>query len=360
MSQVKKKKGKEGISRRNFIKATGAIGAASLLGFPAVLRAASPAVLNITGWGGTWETIVNNHVYPPFEKEFNCKIETDKAFPFVPKLLSSSKSKPIYDILHGNSNEQWQALDAGFVEEKIDPKKVPNLQDVYPYAVSDKIVGVSIFTSGIGLGYRTDKIPNAPTSWKDLWDKKYANVRATYVIGTNSLGSCLFMMAGKLYGKGLQDTEAAFKAMEELRPIKQVDFTGTMEKLFLSGEVQIGVIHDSAVWRHLSANAPLSWVGPKEGVLALEQVYSVTKGSDKKELAYAFINHILSPKIQKLMVEELWYSPSNKKVTLAPEFSSRLFASEEKVKQLIQVDWRWFNANQDPLTIRYNKIFQAR
>ena len=358
MSEINRKKGKEGISRRRFIQSTGAIGAATLLGgFPMILRAASPTVLRITGWGGKWETIVNTQIYPPFEKEFNCKIEIDQAFPFGPKLLSSSKTKPIYDVLHCNSNEQWQALEAGFVEEKIDPKKVPNINDVYPYAVSDKIVGVSVFTSAIGFGYRTDKISTAPTSWKDIWDKKYANVRATYII-TNSLGSCFVMMAGKVFGKGLQDMDAAFKAMEELRPIKQVDFTGTMEKQLLSGEVHIGVIHDSAIWRH--PTAPVSWVAPKEGVLALEQVYSVTKGSDKKELAYAFINYMLSPKVQKIMVEGLWYSPSNKKVTLAPEYASRLFATEEKVKQLIQVDWKWFNANQDPLTIRYNKVFQAR
>ena len=359
MSEVKKKKGSGGMSRRSFIKSTGAIGAATLWGgFPTILRAASPAVLRITGWGGLWETVVNTQVYPTFEKEFNCKIEIDQAFPFVPKLLSSSKTKPIYDVLHCNSNEQWIALDAGFVEEKVDPKKVPNINDVYSYAVSDKIVGVSVLTSAIGLGYRTDKIPAAPTSWKDFWDKKYANVRATYIIGTNSLGSCLFMMAGKVFGKGLQDTDAAFKAMEELKPVKQVDFSGTMEKLLLSGEVQIGVIHDSAIWRH--PTAPVSWAAPKEGVLALEQVYSVTKGSDKKDLAYAFINYMLSPKIQKIMVEELWYSPSNKKVSLGPEYAKRLFATDEKVKQLIQVDWKWFNANQDALTIRYNKIFQAR
>jgi putative spermidine/putrescine transport system substrate-binding protein len=358
MSEINRKKGKEGISRRSFIQSTGAVGAATLLGgFPAILRAASPTVLRITGWGGKWETIVNTQVYPPFEKEFNCKIEIDQAFPFIPKLLASSKTKPIYDVLHCNSNEQWQALEAGFVEERIDPKKAPNINDVYPYAVSEKIVGVSVFTSAIGLGYRTDKISAAPTSWKDIWDKKYANVRATYII-TNSLGSCFVMMAGKIYGKGFQDMDAAFKAMEELKPIKQVDFTGTMEKQLLSGEVHIGVIHDSAIWRH--PTAPVSWAAPKEGVMALEQVYSVTRGSDKKELAYAFVNYMLSPKIQKIMVEELWYSPSNKKVTLSPQYASRLFATEEKVKQLIQVDWKWFNANQDPLTIRYNKVFQAR
>ncbi len=358
MSKLKKKRGEAAMSRRSFIQKAGGVGVAALLGgFPTILRAASPTVLRITGWGGKWETVVNTHVYPSFEKEFNCKIEIDQAFPFVPKLLASPKTRPLYDVFHCNSNELWMALEAGFLEERLDPKKVPNLNDVYPYAVSDKIVGVSVFTSAVGLGYRTDKIPAAPTSWKDFWDKKYANLRASYVI-TNGIGASVLMMAGKVFGKGLQDMDAAFKAMGDLRPFKQVDFTGTMEKLLLSGEVQIGVIHDSAIWRH--AGAPVSFAAPKEGVLALEQAYSVTRGSDKKELAYAFINYMLSPKIQKIMSEELWYSPSNKKVTLGPEYAKRLFATEEKVKQLIQVDWKWYNANQDPLTIRYNKMMQSR
>ncbi len=53
---------------------------------------------------------------------------------------------------------------------KITPKEAPNVADVYPWAVSDKIVGVAIFTSAIGLGFRTDKGLAKPTSWKDLAD----------------------------------------------------------------------------------------------------------------------------------------------------------------------------------------------
>jgi putative spermidine/putrescine transport system substrate-binding protein len=346
------------ISRRRFLQTTAAAGAAGAVGFPHVLRAAEP-VLRLTGWGGKWGEMVRAHVYPPFEQEHKCKIETDTAFPFVPKLLASSKSRPVYDLLHANSNEQWIAANAGFVEEKIDPKHVPNVKDVYPYAVSDKIIGVSIFTSAIGLGYRTDKLAAAPASWKEIWDPKYANVRASYIVPQNSLGSCFLMMAGQLYGKGLQDMDAALKAMEQLRPIKLVDFTGTMEKILLAGEVHIGVIHDSGIWRYLPQKPPLNWVAPKEGVLALEQVYSVTKGTDKKELAYAFVNHMLSPKVQKLMSEEVYYSPSNRKVTLSPDHQNRLFATEEKVKQLIQADWKWFNANQEQISVRFSKIFQG-
>ena len=69
----------------------------------------------------------------------------------------------------------------------------------------------------------------------------------------------------------------------ELKPIKLVDFTGTMKKILLAGEVHIGVIHDSGIWSYLPQKPPLNWVAPKERVLALEQVYSVAKGTDKKD-----------------------------------------------------------------------------
>jgi len=360
MSESKKRTEKQGITRRTFIRTTGAAGIAAVagsIGFPAVVRS-GPTVLNISGWGGAFNELMKAHVYPDFEKEHNCKIETDNAFPFAPKLLAAPKRKPIYDVLHANSNAQWKTAVAGYTEERLDPNKVPNVKDVFDYTISDKIVGVSAFTSAIGLSYRPDLISTPPVSWKDFWDEKYIGLRAFYVI-TNSLGSSSWMMAGKVFGKGLKDSETAFKAMEALKPIKLVDFTGSIEKMLLSGEAHIAVLHDSAVYRHLHKKAPLAFTAPKEGVLALEQVYSATKGSQKKELAYAYINHILSPKVQKVVAEKFWYSPASKKVVLAPKFTERLFTTAEQVKQLIQVDWKWYNANEGRFTMRFNKVFRG-
>ena len=347
------------ISRRRFL-ATTAIGTAAAggLGFPAVLRAQT-STLRITTWGGKWGEVQKNDNLPAFEKEFKCKVEVDSAFPFVPKLQASPRNKPIYDVLHTNSNEQWALAVKGLVEPKIDPKKVPNLADVYPYAVSDKIVGVSIFTSAIGLGYRTDKGLTPPTSWKDLWDKKYADVRATYVIPINSLGQALFMMAGKLYGSGMQDLDGAYKAMEALKPVKLVDFTGTLEKMLLAGEVHLGVLHDSGILRYDGQNQPIEWAAPKEGVMALEQVLSIPPGSQVKELAHAYIDYMLRPDVQKRLAEAVWYSPSNRKAKLAPKYDARLFNTEEKVKQLIQLDWKWYNERKDEIDSRVTRIFKA-
>ena len=163
------------------------------------------------------------------------------------------------------------------------------------------------------------------------------------------------MMLGKIYGKGLQDLDAAYKALEQLKPIKLVDFTGQMEKMLLSGEVSIGVIHDSGIYRYDGQNQPIDFARPAEGVLSLEQVLNVTPGSKVKELAFAYIDYMLRPGRAEALAEAVWYSPANKKVKLDAKYDAKLYNTEAKVATLIQVDWKWYNARKEDIDARVTK-----
>src|ERR1043165_8693651 len=118
------------ITRRRFL-ASARAGAGAAIAAPAILRAQG-ATLKTTAWGGKWGEVMKGEVIPAFEKEFKCKVETDSAFPYYPKLQATPKNAPLYDVLHTNTSEQWQAEVAGLVEPKLDVKQVPNLADVYP------------------------------------------------------------------------------------------------------------------------------------------------------------------------------------------------------------------------------------
>ena len=345
------------LNRRQFL-ATSAAAGIGVIAAPHIARA-DAATLRITGWGGKWGQTMSNELIPAFEKEFKCKVETDSAFPYLPKLQASSRLAPVYDVLHTNSNEQWAALEMGIVEAKIDAKQVPNIADVYPYAVSDKMVGACIFTSAIGLGMRTDKGYGKVSSWKDLWDRAYDGVRGGYVIPVNSLGQAFLMMSGAIFGKGMTDLDAAYAAMEKLKPIKLVDFTGTMEKMILSGEVGVAVIHDSGILRYDGQNQPTTFVAPSEGVLSLEQVLTLTPGTKVRELANAYVNYMLNSSVQKTLAESVWYSPANSKVKLDDKYNEKLLTTPEKVATLIQPDWKWYNARKDEIDARVNRIFRA-
>ena len=345
------------ISRRTLLS-TGVAAGAAALAAPYIANAQA-VTLNVTGWGGKWGDEFDKNLTAMFEKETGGKLQRDTSFPFLPKLQASSRRDPIYDVLHTNNNEQWAAAEMGLIEPDVPADQVPNMADLYDYAKSDKVAGVVMFTSAIGIGYRNDLVSAPPTSWTDMWAEEYAGKRGAYVVSVNSLGQAWLTMVASIYGSDDKDLEAAYEALEKLKPVKLVDFTGSMEKLLLGGEASIGIIHDSGIFRNMEASPNLSFASPKEGVLALEQVLSVTKGSKKKELAYAYIDMMLRPDVQKTMSEAVWYSPTNSKVTLADKFQERLLTTPEKVATLVQVDWKWYNANKDAIDARVARIFRA-
>src|SRR5205085_90687 len=93
------------LSRRIFLRSTGA--AAAAVAAPAILHAQTPT-LKTTAWGGKWGEVMKGQIIPAFEKEFKCKVETDAAFPYYPKLQATPRNAPLYDVLQSNTNEQWQ------------------------------------------------------------------------------------------------------------------------------------------------------------------------------------------------------------------------------------------------------------
>ena len=133
----------------------------------------------------------------------------------------------------------------------------------------------------------------------------------------------------------------------------------TLEKMLLSGEVSMGVIHDSGVYRYDGQNQPVDFAGPSEGVLALEQVLNVTPGSKVKDLAFGYINYMLRPDVQKLLAEAVWYSPASKKVKLDAKYDARLLTTPAKVATLIQPDWKWYNARKEDIDARVTKILKG-
>jgi putative spermidine/putrescine transport system substrate-binding protein len=341
------------LNRRTLLAAT-----AGTLAMPALVGAQEANTLRITGWGGAWGDTMRNIHIPAFEKAHACRIEVDTAFPFVPKLQASPRGRPIYDVLHTNTNEQWSVFELGLVEQRPDLKKIPNAAHIFPYATSDQIVGVVIFTSAVGLAWRRDRIATAPASWKDFWKPEFAGKRASYVIPANSLGQMLFMMAGKIYGKGYQDLDASFKAMEQMKPVRLFDFTGGAENAILAGELDICVLHDTATYRNQD-KVPVEFTAPSEGIMALEQVLSITRGTQKAELAHEWINFMLSAEVQRSMGELVWYSPVRNDITLAEKYRGKLLTTPDQVKTLIQMPWRWYNENKDRIDDRVNRIFRG-
>lgn len=364
------------LTRRHFLKLSGVAAAAVTLAacggggsstnessereiYTGEVFDAKGAVLNIGIWGSVWADFERKNLLDQFEKDFNCKVQVDNGPQWFPKLAAAGVDNPPFDLINQNLPEAAQAQAAGFylpVEEVR--ANVPNAADLWDF--SFKGTGIIRAWSGLGLGYRTDQVDPAPASWADFWQDRFDGKRGMLTPLHNSFTASLFMMASKIFGSGYEDTDAGLQAMRELVPVKLGDLSPTLDNWMAEGEIIIGNMYDGQAFGAAANGVPASWVGPTEGVPALEQNVSITKGSKQKKLAYALLNRMVSAEYQEQLCSFFFMRPTNKKAQMPQGLLDvGIRNTEDDVSKVWVPDWVWWNSVQAKLSEEFDKIMQA-
>lgn len=342
------------IKRRTLLKGVAGTAGASALGFPYLARGTETLIVN--SYGGPFEKFMRSQIIPPFEREAKVEIKLDVGLgkEWLAKLRAAGPDRPPYDVLM--TNETWASIEReeGFFEP-IPEGKVPSMKDLWPIAKLPDNWGVIGTLSPLGIAYRTDMVKTPPTVWADLWTTpEFKGKIGMYTI-TNSAGYMFVLMTARNYFRSEYEVDKALDKIKDLKPFIQVDFSGTMETVLTRGEVILGAL-DFAAWARLKVKGvKLGIVAPKEGLFMFEQVFSVLKGSKKKELCYRWIDYILRPDTQDKWVREYYWSPVNKKVDVPADLKELVPIHGEKMNQIVLWDWKTANRNRDRVIERWNK-----
>ncbi|MBW2305715.1 MAG: extracellular solute-binding protein [Deltaproteobacteria bacterium] len=331
------------IDRRTFLKITsGAVGAGlvgSVFG-PASNAWAAKRGIVATSYGGTWQKFMMSEIIPPFQKQCDCKVTlgVGLAKEWYAKLRASGVDNPPYDVVM--TNEIWavQERREGFFTP-LPIEKVPNLKDINPLCRYPDDISVIGLVQPIGLAYREDLVKNPPTSWKDLWENpEFKGKIGLYTI-TNSAGFMTVLMASKIFGGSEYKLDEGFAAIQKLKPFKQVDYSGTMNVMLERGEIIIGPLDAPAVGRGRRKGLKIAFCAPKEGMFMFEQTFNVTKGSKNKDLAFAYVNYVLSPEAQSKWMNKYLLAPANMKVKIPPELQEYIPIYGDRIKEITKWDF---------------------
>lgn len=342
------------VNRRGFLGNTLAAGTALAMGQRAAWGQAG-ATLTVTSYGGTWEQFMRGTIVPAFEKEHpGLKVELGIGLSkdWVAKLKAAGKDNPPYDIVI--TNEVWAApLRADGYYTKL--TAVPNLKDVAPNLRIKDDTGVLALVGPIGLSYRTDKIKTPPKAWKDLWTiPEYKGKIGIYNI-VNSAGQMFICLTSKIWTGNDKDIDTAYKKIAELKPFKQTDFSGDMEKLLIQGEVLVGILDMPAAIRLKKAGAPIGWVAPSDGLIMFEQDVAVTAGSKNKTAAFSYVNWMLKKETQEMWLRQFYWLPANTQVKMPDDLRPLFGATQADIPKIFLWDWLWINDQRAKLVDRWNK-----
>lgn len=297
---------------------------------------------------------VQKFIIDPFAQKYGIKVEveTGNNADRMNK-IKANKANPVVDVVLITDYFAQIGINDGLFE-KVDANNIPNLKNVRDFAVDKNGYGPTYTINRLGLVYRTDKVKEAPTSWKDLWRPENKGTLAIPDLNS-SFGIPFLVATAKTYGTGETDTEAAFKALKEVKPnvLKFFAKTSELTSLLQRGEVTMAPAGDIFVIDLIKQGQPVKWVVPKEGSYLIANTVQVVKGTKRKATAEKFIDFMLSKEVQEAAAREWYDAPVNKDAKLDAELGKYMAYGEEALKSFGTLDQAFVVKNRDAWLDRF-------
>lgn len=340
-------------NRRRALHALAGLMGAGIMGLPRVAAAAEELV--ITTYGGSWEKFWRATLLPAFtaKTKISPKLDIGLGRTYMSTMRAAGVGKSPYGVVM--TNEIYASvLRAEGQFQKLDRQLIPNYTDLYPIATAAADGwGVVGLISPIGIGYRTDLVKTPPKSWKDLWTNPEFKGRLGLYSIQNTAGKMMLMLASKMYGGDIHNIDVGFKKLAELGKVMQTDFN--MSTMMSTGEVVVAPFDFGEIARLRNQGLPVDCITPEEGLLMWDQTFSIPMGAPSA-VAHAYIDFILSPEGQTVLMKEFFVSPVNRKVVVPDALKKDIPISGKEMDKFLAWDWAYMNKNAEAITKRWNEV----
>ncbi len=272
-----------------------------------------------------WEGYADPSFVRAFEEAHNCKVVAaymGSSDELVAKLRGGSASN--YDVISPSSDVATMIATTGLAVP-LDLSKLPSYQQLSPklrnlplVRSGDRIYGVPFMWGPNPLLYDTSAFPKAPETWRALWDAKLRGKISVW----DDL-STVYMAAqilgydkpdpGHLYNLSDEELANVKKKLLELKPnIRKIWSTGgELTNLFQNHEVVAAMGWPLNTNQLRKLNFPIGETIPKENTTGWIDHLMITAASERKELAYEFLEFMIQAQTQTKVTDVTGYVPAN-------------------------------------------------
>lgn len=344
----------KGLSRRHLLQGAAAIGGAVALGSrSAPVSAQSKGKIVVGTWGGDYARLLNKNIEAPLLIPKGWEVVQDQAGdPQRRSKMLAEKRLPrgTSDVQGLSAVNMYQMHDAGLVDE-IDYAKIPNAKNLlpsmkYPYGVGH------IYSGKVGV-YNPKMIPQAPKSYKDLFDPKWGNKLAVIDIQYQYT----LVAAALAAGGTLTNMEPGKKLLLECKKagMRIYPTNEAFAQGLKSEEFGTGVMWKARVVQWQNADIPVQAITPSEGALAYVSGFVVPKNSPNKEGAYAYLDAMLEKSAQEAFAVDMGYNATVTNAVVAPDLNQRIGFTPEEIGKLVNLDYGYMTENDVPLKEWWDK-----
>jgi putative spermidine/putrescine transport system substrate-binding protein/spermidine/putrescine transport system substrate-binding protein len=272
-----------------------------------------------------WEGYADPSFIQGFEAQCQCKVSAaymGSSDELVAKLRGGAASN--YDVISPSSDVATSLSRSGLVAP-LDLTRVPNYTQLSPTLTQKplvrqdgKVYGVPLTWGPNPLLYDTTAFAKPPATWAELWDPKFANKLSFW----DDLSTVY--MAAQVLGFGKPDPTTIYHLTDpQLEQVKQklIALKPNIRKLWTTGGELTNLFQNHEIiaamgWPLVTnqlhkSGLPIQEEIPAEGTTGWIDHLMITQSSDNKDLAYQFLNYMISAQVQKQLSDVTGYIPAN-------------------------------------------------
>lgn len=339
-----------------------AVGVLVLLTMTAVFGAGAtetkPKQLIVSTWGLS-EDALWSEVYEPFEKQYNVTIvlDTGNAQERYTKLKSDPNTK--VDVIELSQKNTADGVADGLFAS-LTAKELKEYATLIPgaKALVDSGSGAPYTLNSIGIIYNPKTAGMIIDSWDDLWNPALKGKISVPDI-TTTFGPAFMVMCSDVKGVNFASDkgEAAFKALEELKPnvLRTYARSSDVASLFSNGEIAVAIVGDFGVPVISKADPNAVYVVPESGTYANFNVINIAKRTENYDLAVAYVNYRQNAETEMRTAKALNEAPVNTKVKLSAELAENKTVGDVAARAKM-VDFTVINPLMGSWVDRFNRL----
>ncbi|MFM9885157.1 MAG: extracellular solute-binding protein [Burkholderiales bacterium] len=335
-----------GLTRREFLAVTAALGGTLLVPRPAFAKGSVTAAM----YPGTWEEAYRSLVAPALKKAHDVDLEMTPLFA-VDQIAKAQAARgiPPFDAFVLDPGPRVTGIDRGLFE-KFDPKRLTNLGKL-PAGMADDW-GVTVAAQVVGIGYNPKKLP-PPKAWTDLLKEPWVS-RLGMTGFQTTFGTVSIIEIAKQFGGSETNVEPFFTEIKKVLPkIAAIGAPASMPSLFQQGQCDITYTNTQTVDTLRSRGVDIEFVKPASGAVAFFTTVHIAKGSKDIDNVYKYFDTVLSAQVQTaLMQPPNNFLPVNRDVKLAAHLP---MSSLDEMAKFVRHDWAKINPLRAAWIERFNK-----
>jgi putative spermidine/putrescine transport system substrate-binding protein/spermidine/putrescine transport system substrate-binding protein len=264
-----------------------------------------------------WEGYTDPSFTKPFEDQTGCTVKATYAGSsdemFAKFRAGGGRT---YDIISASGDITERLYKAGLVQP-IDTSKLQNYGSVFQSfqggkwnTFDGKPYGVTFAWGPNVLVYNTKDVKSKPNSWDVLFDPAYAGKISLPDNPMTIADVALWLGKSDPYDLTEADLAEVKQTLLELRPNIRKFWTtaGELANLFQSGEIVLAHAWPLTYTQLSEAGFPIGSVSPKGKLTGWTDSWMISKNSRHPEVAYQWIDYILSGPGQKGVMDVTGYS----------------------------------------------------